>query len=190
VRESAWINHILGGDKEAGERFVREFYPPLFRWLRYLTGSPEIAADLTQQTFVQAWKGLPEFQRRASLKTWLHRIAYHEYTHWLRDKHNHLSLEAVTHLPAPQISEEWETLVLPAMLQQLPEEQRAAFILYHIQELSIAETATALNTPTGTVKSRLYAARQRLRELMEAPAEAEAIALPETAKRPEGGACS
>jgi RNA polymerase sigma-70 factor, ECF subfamily len=177
VRERDWINRILSGDKEAGERFVQEYYPGIFRLLRYFTDSVQVAEDLTQQTFVQAWKALPAFRRESQLRTWLHRIAYHEYTRWLRDRREHAPLEAALYQPVPQADSIWENLVLPQALAQLSEEQRAVFLLYHIQELSVAETASVLNLPAGTVKSRLFAARQRLRELLEVD-EATASALP------------
>lgn len=193
MRDSAWINRILRRDRKAEEQFVREFHPQLFRLLRYLSGDPEIAADLTQQALLNAWKSLPDFQGRSSLKTYLHRIAYHEYTHWLREKRDHAPIEAAMHLAMPPAESEWQRLILPEALTQLPEEQRAVFLLYYIQELSVTETADILNLPPGTVKSRLFAARQRLRALLEIPADEEASlssAAPEVVSQNEGGPCA
>ena len=94
VKESWLIWRILQGDKRAGDEFVVINYPRIYRLLRYLTGRPDIAEDLTQQTFVRAWQALPAFRHQSSIATWLHRIAYHEYTHWLRDRHEHASLDS------------------------------------------------------------------------------------------------
>jgi len=168
MRESWLVWRILHGDKRAGDELVASHYPRIFRLLRYLTGRPDIAEDLTQQTFVRAWQALPNFRYQSSVATWLHRIAYHEYTHWLRDRREHASLDSAAHLAAPDTSHEWETLVLPHALGQLTPEHREAFLLYHIQELSVGEIAAILEVPVGTVKSRLYTARQRLRELLNA----------------------
>jgi len=170
MRESWLVWRIQRGDKRAGDEFVALNYPRIFRLLRYLTGRSDIAEDLTQQTFVRAWQALPNFRHQSSLATWLHRIAYHEYTHWLRDRREYASLDAAAHLAAPAVSHEWETLVLPHALAQLTPEHRESFLLYHIQELSIGEVAAILEVPPGTVKSRLFTARQRLRELLEAEA--------------------
>ncbi|MCW3094991.1 MAG: polymerase sigma-70 factor, subfamily [Chthonomonadaceae bacterium] len=170
MRESWLVWRILRGDKRAGEELVAVNYPRIFRLLRYLTGRADIAEDLTQQTFVRAWQALPNFRHQSSLATWLHRIAYHEYTHWLRDRREHASLDSASHLAAPSASHEWETLVLPHALAQLSQEHREAFLLFHIQELSIGEIAAILEVPGGTVKSRLFTARQRLREILEAEA--------------------
>ncbi len=178
MRESWLIWRIRRGDKRAGEEFVAANYPRIFRLLRFLTGRTDIAEDLTQQTFVRAWQALPNFRHQSSLSTWLHRIAYHEYTHWLRDRHEHASLDAAVHLAAPLACHEWETLVLPRALAQLTPEHREAFLLYHVQEFSIGEVAAILEVPGGTVKSRLFTARQRLRELLETESASVELALP------------
>ena len=170
MRESWLIWRIVRGDKRAGEELVAAHYPRIFRLLRYLTGRTDVAEDLTQQTFVRAWQALPTFRRQASLATWLHRIAYHEYTHWLRDRREHASLDAAAHLAAPAPEFEWEALVLPQALAQLTAEHRDAFLLYHVQELSIGEAAAILEVPVGTVKSRLFTARRLLREILVAEA--------------------
>lgn len=178
MRESWLIWRILRGDKRAGEEFVTVNYPRIYRLLRHLTGRPDIAEDLTQQTFVRAWQALPTFRHQAGLATWLHRIAYHEYTHWLRDRREHASLDSAAHLAAPMDCHEWESLVLPYALAQLTPEHREAFLLYHVQQLSIGEVAAILEVPAGTVKSRLFTARQRLRELLEAEPASDKLTLP------------
>ncbi len=167
MSESGMVRCILRGDKRAGEEFVTAHYPRIFRLLRCLTGRADLAEDLTQQTFVRAWQALANFRNESRLSTWLHRIAYHEYTHWLRDRREHLPLDAAEHLAAPALPEEWATLVLPQALAQLTPELRDAFLLYHVQELTIAEAAAILDIAPGTVKSRLFTARHRLRELIE-----------------------
>lgn len=177
MKEHWLVWRILHGDKRAGDEFVALNYPRIFRLLRYLTGRPDIAEDLTQQTFVRAWQALPTFRHHSSLATWLHRIAYHEYTHWLRDRREHASLDSAAHLAAPLNCHEWESLVLPHALAQLTPEHREAFLLYHVQELSVGEVAAILEIPPGTVKSRLFTARQRLRELLEADTVSVALAL-------------
>jgi RNA polymerase sigma-70 factor (ECF subfamily) len=167
MKDSAWVQKILSGDRMAGERFVNEHYPRIYRLLRHLTGDVETAEDLTQQTFVKAWKSLASFQNKSLLLTWLHRIAYHEYIHWLRDRKRHSSLDLFHNLPAPQTEPEWEALDLPGALAQLTPELRVTFLLYYVQELSVAEVASALELPQGTIKSRLSTARLRLRELLQ-----------------------
>ncbi|HZT41647.1 MAG TPA: RNA polymerase sigma factor [Chthonomonadaceae bacterium] len=172
MRDHALVKRILRGDRAAGEQFVAENYPRIFRLLRYLTGERDTAEDLTQQTFTRAWQALPGFKGESSAGTWLHRIAYHEYTHWLRAQRPHVGLEAAAEIADPRTPQSLETILLPAALAQLPLEQREAFLLYYVQELSIVEVAEVLEIPAGTVKSRLFAARQRLRVLLQDSVEA------------------
>lgn len=170
MHDRAWVRLMLSGDRAAGEHFVTTYYTRIERLLRCLTGTSEVACDLTQQTFVKAWQALPGFAYEASLATWLHKIAYHEYTHWLRDKGNteHAPLEAAWNVPAPaSLLTDWGIALLPEALAQLADDLREAFLLYYVQELSVPEVANVLNIPRGTVKSRLFTARQRLRGLLE-----------------------
>lgn len=169
MHDRAWVRLMLSGDRSAGEQFVTTYYARIERLLCCLTGKAEVARDLTQQAFVKAWQALPGFAYQASLATWLHKIAYHEYTHWLRDKdkREHASLEAAWDIPAPSSLTDWGIVLLPEALAQLTDDLREAFLLYYVQELSVPEVANILNIPRGTVKSRLFTARQRLRELLD-----------------------
>jgi RNA polymerase sigma-70 factor, ECF subfamily len=167
VQNSRWVRQILQGNKEAGERLVTENYPRIYRLLRHLTHDPHVAEDLTQQTFMRAWQALAGYKGEASLVTWLHRIAYHEYTHWLRERRNHIPLDEAAELVDPRAFEGLETLSLARALAQLSAELRETFLLYYIQELSVVEVAAVLDLSPGTVKSRLFTARHRLRELLE-----------------------
>jgi RNA polymerase sigma-70 factor (ECF subfamily) len=172
VREKVWVNRILQGDKAAGERLVTENYRRVYGLLRSLTGHREAAEDLTQQTFAKAWQGLPLFRGDSRLSTWICRIAYHEYAHWRRDRREFQSLTAAENLPDPKSAIGLRTVLFARALEQLTEELRETFLLHYEQELDVREVALVLDIPPGTVKSRLYTARNRLRELLsDAPAE-------------------
>lgn len=166
MSDGATVRRILNGDRAAGERLVAEQYPRIYRLLRHLTGAVEVAEDLTQQTFLRAWQALASFRGEASLGTWLHRIAYHEYTHWLRARRDHAPLEAAGEVPDQQAASRLEAVLLRGALDRLSPEHREAFLLYHVQGLSVTEVPLVVEAPPGTVKSRLFHARQRLRELL------------------------
>jgi RNA polymerase sigma-70 factor (ECF subfamily) len=178
VQDRRWVRHILRGDKAAGERFVTENYPRIYRLLRYLTGSPDMAEDLTQQTFTKAWESLADYRGEARLGTWLHRIAYHEYTHWLRARRDEAPLDAAAQIADLRALQGLQTVCLARALAQLSAELRETFLLYYVQELSVSEVAAVLSLSPGTVKSRLFTARQRLRELLQETAEG-----PDTARQ-------
>jgi RNA polymerase sigma-70 factor (ECF subfamily) len=168
-RERALVRRILAGDRAAGERLVGDHYPLIYRLLLCLAGSAEIAEDLTQQTFVKAWQALASFRGESSLATWLHSIGYREYTHWLRSRRDDAPLHDSEAQPGEQFESRLESMLLRRALAQLSAEHRETFLLYHLQELSVKEVAAVLNVPSGTVKSRLVAARRRLRELLRKP---------------------
>jgi RNA polymerase sigma-70 factor (ECF subfamily) len=162
--ERRLVKRIVAGDARAADRFVREHYPRVLRFLRHLTGSAADAEDLAQQTFVRAGAAMPTFRHECSLSTWLHRIAYHEFAHLLRDRRE-------TPMPLPEramdvAGRSEDAVVLAAAIADLPEELRTAFVLREVQQLSVREAAAILEVPEGTVKSRSHTARERLREAL------------------------
>jgi RNA polymerase sigma-70 factor (ECF subfamily) len=169
MRDGALIKRILSGDRAAGEQLVREHYASIYRLLEYLLGSGDHVADLTQQTFVKAWRGLAEFRGDASLATWLRRIAYFEYAQWLRARREHPGLDVALEVPDRRSEHQLEAALVRSALMQLSHEHREALVLFHIEGLSIPEIAHVMAVPEGTVKSRLYYGRQRLLALMSEP---------------------
>ena len=182
MRDSELVRRILGGDRAAGERLVTEHYPRVCRFLRHLTRHPEEAEHLSQQTFVNAWRALSDFRGQSSLATWLHRIAYHAYTHHVRAHQEHAPLEAVQTSAGPE-ARMVDAVLLHGALAQLSAEHRSTFLLHYVQGFSVSEVAAILDIAEGTAKSRLYSARQRLRELLSETEEAVPGGLPE-ANRP------
>src|SRR6266567_6992000 len=152
MRDSWLVKQILDGDKEAGEKLVTEHYPRIYRLLRHLTASIDNAEDLTQQTFVKAWQALAAFRGEASLATWLHHIAYHEYSHWLRARREHSPLDDAAAVADEGAADALEAILLRGVLAQLSREHRETFLLFHVQGLTVREVAAVLEIPAGTVK--------------------------------------
>ncbi len=166
MRDRAWANRILQGDKAAGERLVTANYQRVYGLLRSLTSNREVAEDLTQQTFTRAWQALPSFRGKARLSTWLSRIAYHEYTHWRRDRREFAGLRDAEQLPDLKAAAGLRTVLFARALEHLSDELRETFLLHYEREFNVSEIAVLLDIPPGTVKSRLFTARNRLRELL------------------------
>jgi len=168
LHDTALVRKIIGGDRAAGERLVSTHYARIFRLLRGLTGNADNAQDLTQQTFARAWNALSSYQGRASLATWLHKIAYHEYTNWLRSRRDEATLDDAANIEDLREARGLDSILVSRALIRLPLEQREPFVLYYMQEFSVNEIAEITEVPVGTVKSRLFAARKRMRELLQA----------------------
>jgi RNA polymerase sigma factor (sigma-70 family) len=160
------LEQIRSGDAEAGCRFVREHYPGIYHYLLYLTGQPELAADLTQETFLQAWRHLDTFEGRASLRTWLHRIARREFLQALRSQRAQVALEETAEI-SPQEAAAWlESVELREVIDRLPLAQREVVLLHYLEGYSSTEIARIVEAPVGTVCYRLARARERLRQAL------------------------
>jgi len=172
-RDRRLVRRILDGDRGAAERIVSAHYGRTFRLLHHLTGGAEAAQDLTQQSFVRLWQALPTYRGDAVLSTFLYRIALREYAAWLKARTRpggaptaELTPAREPAAPGPDADAQTDTLALRQALGALPEEQREAFVLCHVEGLSVREAAAVQGVPPGTVKFRCFAARRRLRGLL------------------------
>src|SRR6266571_8467022 len=124
------LERLRGQDAEAGRRFVRDYYPGVYRYLLYLTGRRETAEDLTQETFLQAWRRLETFDNRGPLRPWLHRIAHREFLQALRSQHAEASLEEIPEAAAHHAGDGTAEVALRAAMSRLPLEEREALALH------------------------------------------------------------
>jgi RNA polymerase sigma-70 factor, ECF subfamily len=162
------LAQLRDGDAEAGHRFVRDHYPAVYRYLLFLSGHRETAEDLTQETFLQAWRHFDQFEGRAPLRLWLHQIARREFLQaWRRRQRGcaereATSLEEVAGLSEPHVSDWTEAAEWRVLLGKLPQEQREVMILHYLAGYSSSEIAQILQAPASTVRYRLGAARTHL----------------------------
>jgi RNA polymerase sigma-70 factor (ECF subfamily) len=142
------------------------------------------AADITQDVFLKAFRGIRGFRRGSSLKTWLYRIAIREalnHRRWLwrhhreqdsidveaANGHASFELEDVSGTPFDQaVSHEVQQAVQQALLK-VPEVFRSAVILRDLEGMSYEEVAEVLTVTVGTVKSRILRGRRMLREILD-----------------------
>lgn len=183
--ETRFIELLRQGDTAAFDRLVAERTSDIYALLLRLTQDAEEARDLTQDTFLQAFRSISGFRGDADLKTWLYRIAVNQARNrrrwWRRRRRDEtVSLDYATmdqdpttlgariqdeNCETPEAStlrREREQLLMRA-LAALNRDAREVVVLRDIEGLSYEEVATALNTNTGTVKSRLSRARAELR---------------------------
>ena len=156
------VRKILNGDHASANAWVKANYPSVQRFLWHLTGSRDEAADLTQQTFIRIGEALPGFRFECPLRSWVFRIAYREFQHWLRSRSRRPEVEMFDQ-PDPSQTLTEDTVLLLSALQKLPYEMSEAFWLREVEGLSVGEVSEALEIPEGTVKSRCHFARTKLR---------------------------
>ena len=162
------------GDSTALAEFVRATQAEVWRFTAALV-DPGAADDLTQETYLRAFKALPAFEGRSSARTWLLGIARRACADHLRAVVRRrrldarLAAQASTELPAPDPAHRLGTADL---LGRLSEERRTAFVLTQVLDLSYAEAAAVEEVPVGTIRSRVARARD---ELVTAVARARAV---------------
>ena len=148
------------------EELFRAHYERLVRSLTMASGDPEQAADAVQEAFVRAhvrWRRLRQYEDPVG---WVRRVAIN----LLRDQHRRSKRKdrALARLAAVPAAAEGVPRHdgLGELLDELPPQQRTAVALYYVEDLSVAEIATAMGLAEGSVKSHLHDARRRLRKVI------------------------
>ena len=158
---------IAVGDRDAAELFAREHYPAVLRLATRLCGNGDDAGDIAQETFIVARRDFGRYRGGASLRTWVHKIAFNEYRQWKR-KRRALPLFDLDFPIRDEAIESFEAgHALMAALANIPNKPREAFILFEVEQLAMNEVAKVLGVPVGTAKARVFYARQHLRQHFE-----------------------
>jgi RNA polymerase sigma-70 factor (ECF subfamily) len=164
------VRAFRAGEESAFAALVIKYREPVYRFLRRMTGNHEDAADLTQEVFVRAYRGLARFEGRCSMRTWLLRIATNACLDHRARRRDLFPLEAVAGLVAPpeagpeavaERRERWRRVA--EAVQALPPRQRAAVVLRLYGGYSYAEIAAVMECSEGTVKATVFSALRKLR---------------------------
>jgi RNA polymerase sigma-70 factor (ECF subfamily) len=175
VDESTLVRHATNGEAAAWEPLVLAHQEAVFRLSYLLLGDPDDAEDIAQETFLRAWKYLQRFDPARPLRPWLLSIASNLASNRRRSAGRYVSalMRAFRNEPAasPGIEEKSVQKMEAANLWQAVQnlslsDQKIVYLRYFL-ELSVAETAQALEVPEGTVKSRLSRALERLRGIIQ-----------------------
>ena len=186
--EAQFLDRLRAGDAAAFDFLVRERSPDIYALLYRLTEDVEEARDLTQETFLQAFRAVAHFRGDADLRTWLYRIAVNQarnrWRWWRRRRKNvTVSLDATDEqheqplaaqlADEQSINPEQATLarererLLTQALRSLSRVYREVVVLRDVEGLSYEEVAATLEISVGTVKSRLSRGRTELRRRLE-----------------------
>ncbi|MEU4471312.1 sigma-70 family RNA polymerase sigma factor [Micromonospora sp. NPDC023888] len=161
-----WALSARDGDPSAQAAFVRLTQIEVWRFAAALV-DPDSADDLTQETYLRAFRALPAFEGRSSARTWLLGIARRACADHLRTVirrrrlDERLAANAYTDRPHPDPAGQFGAADL---VRRLSAERRAAFVLTQLLGLSYAEAAAVEGVPVGTIRSRVARARDELVE--------------------------
>lgn len=180
--ETHLLDAAAAGDRDARRQLFERYRDAAYQVAFRVTGRMEDALDVVQDSFITAFEKLAGFARESGFKTWLLRIATNRALDLLRSRKLRLGVAAEmtdddggpSQIAAPMFADgvapSLEQRELGDRLRQaidnLPPEQRAVFSLYATGEMTYGQIAEVLEVPIGTVMSRLFHARRRLRELL------------------------
>jgi len=153
---------ISHGDADAFDAFYRGNAPRLRAFLLRILGNHQAAEDVSQEAFTHMWNRPNGFQpERGSLRAYLYGIGRKQAAEWWRRQKS--SNQVVEDKAGPSQAEVHS--IVSDAFRRLPEEQRSLLWLREVEGQSYAELAVTLEVPVGTVRSRLFAAREALRKI-------------------------
>lgn len=172
------IENYLSGEEAAFSELVKIYLKPVFNFIYQFTNDRSIAEDLTQDTFLKAWKSLKRFDQNRKFKTWIFAIAKNTAFDWLKkkkeipfskflDEEGNSRLEEIVdeELLADEILKKSDSAKrLDEKLREIPEYYRLILLLHYKEDFSLREIAEILDEPYNTVKSRHQRALKRLKQ--------------------------
>ncbi len=188
ITDTELVTRVQRGDKTAFDLLVLKYQHRIVKLVSRYVREPADALDVTQDAFIKAYRALPNFRGESAFYTWLYRIAINTAKNYLvaasrrpndvdmgsnEDGEQFEIEEMQATLETPErllLTEEIRLTVIDA-IEKLPEDLRTAIMLREVDGLSYEEIATAMDCPIGTVRSRIFRAREaidlRLKPLLE-----------------------
>lgn len=176
IQDELLILQWQAGDAKALKELIDRWQPRLVRFVWLLTGQREAARDVVQDVWLAVVRGLRRLDDPARFRSWAYRIARNKCADWTRRRTaGRRADEALGHEirtarsadAGEKQADADETDRLQEALAKLADEQKAVLSLHYLDGMGLAEIARVLDVPVGTVKSRLYHARERLKQALE-----------------------
>jgi len=179
ARTAKLVDRARKGDLAAYDELIRTFQERIYATLYNMTSNHEDAHDLTQEAFIKAYRSLDSFKGQSSFYTWIYRIAVNRTINFLKKRNRRVNLSLNDMDANVENNPELVSLVsdktprrdanltelqekLNEAMQRLSESHRLVVTLHDIQGMSHEEIGKIVNCNTGTVRSRLFYARQQL----------------------------
>ena len=180
--DSELIRQAKAGDSKAYDKLLYKYKNSVYNLVYRMVRDVEEAEDLTQEAFIKAFNSLTQFNEEYAFSTWLYKIATNNCIDFFRKrKLQTLSLdkpiqykdsEIHQDIPDPELNPEKSILaserssIIKEAIKTLPEKYYTAIVLRHNEEKSYEEIAEILNLPIGTVKARIFRAREMLNKAL------------------------
>jgi len=186
------VARVQRGDKQAFNLLVIKYQRKILRLLSRMIRDPADLEDVAQEAFIKAYRALPQFRGESAFYTWLYRIAINTARNWLssvgkrpsapnaiesEDGETFNETDSLSDISTPEsmVASREIAETVNAAIEELPEELRTAIVLREIEGMSYEDIAQTMGCPIGTVRSRIYRAReaiaQRLRPILDTDAQ-------------------
>ncbi len=157
-------------DKETFEGIIREYEKRIFNTVYRLVGNYEDAMDITQTVFLKTYEKLNLYDPAYNFFSWLYRIAVNESINHIKAKKANASIDrelvSARRTPEEQITQHRQADRVQNALDKLNMEYRTVVVLKYFLDLSYQEISSIVGVPVKTVKSRLYTAREQLKDVL------------------------
>lgn len=168
--DKALVRQSLGGDNRSFEQLVDRYQRVLYNVSLRMLNSPEDAMDVTQTAFIKAYEKLDTYNSKYKFFSWIYKIMINESLNVLNRRKPldpvDSNLVSRDKTPDEEYRENWMAERVQAAVANLPLDYRRLIVLRHFGNLSYRDMSGALDLPEKTVKSRLYTARQMLKDLL------------------------
>lgn len=177
--DAALVERVQKGDKKAFDLLVLKYQRKIIRLLSRMIRDQNEIEDVAQEAFIKAYKALPQFRGDSAFYTWLYRIAINTARNWMSQNSRRPSapnsnvtendetfseIDNLTdsHSPEAEMVTREIAASVNETIESLPEELRRAIVLREIDGMSYEDIALAMNCPIGTVRSRIFRAREAI----------------------------
>ena len=174
------VRTAVSGRESAFEELVRRYQRPIASYVYRMVGDYDAALDLTQEVFIKVYNSLSRYRSEFKFSTWIYKIAHntaidHLRRHTVRDQimtadgvgpGSEIAIESRRLTPEQESEREERRSEIESVVQSLPAAYRELIVLRHSHDLSYDEIAEVTGLPLGTVKNRLFRAREAMRDLL------------------------
>ena len=170
VLDELLVLRCQDGEANAFEELVGRWQRKLLRHALQLTGDADGANDVVQDAWFAIVRGIGRVDDPARFPGWAYRIVTHKAADWIRKRQRRRTVEDGLEPPRPTVASEGaddDVDALRAALRNLPRDARVVLSLHYLDGLGVRDLARALGIPAGTVKSRLFNARNKLKQVLE-----------------------
>jgi len=177
IEDQVLVERVLSGDNRAFEKLVEKYKKKIYYLAYKMTRDHDSADELAQESFVKAYRALSRFKKGYSFYTWIYRICVNLSINFLKKEKNSVSTDLISDKEllrfSRNVSNQLESMItseqaaiVKQALETIPPDQKAAFILRTYENMSYEQMAMVMNCSIGTVMSRLYRARHKLRSAL------------------------